>query len=116
VDKYYETTMAVLRDLEADRHPMLVVLNKIDKLDASDSVLGELQRRYPGSIPVSTRDHRGLDELVRHIEALADDNGGSGGPWASRRGRCGGGPPRGGGAGSPSGGGPGGDDPPPELT
>ncbi|MDR2247718.1 MAG: GTPase HflX [Treponema sp.] len=79
-DKYYETTTAVLRDLEADRHPMVVVLNKIDKLDAgpdggpddgpSDG-LGELQSRYPGSIPVSTRDRRGLDELVRRVETEA---------------------------------------------
>lgn len=72
-DKYYETSMAVLRDLEADQHPMIVVLNKIDKLDSpktGSGVLEELQSRYPGSIPVSTRDHRGLDELVRHIEVL----------------------------------------------
>jgi GTP-binding protein HflX len=75
-DKYYETTMAVLRDLEADRHPMIVVLNKIDKLDAP-GVLEELQSRYPGSIPVSTKDRRGLDELVRRVETLLPrpDNG-----------------------------------------
>jgi GTP-binding protein HflX len=74
-DRYYETTMAVLRDLEADRHPMIVVLNKIDKLDAPDAGPGpdipeELQSRYPGSIPISTRNRKGLDELVRRIEAL----------------------------------------------
>jgi GTP-binding protein HflX len=81
-DKYYETTMSVLRDMEADRHPMLVVLNKIDKLDdpkagPGPDILGELQSRYPGSIPVSTRDRRGLEELVRRIEALLSfpDNG-----------------------------------------
>ncbi|MDR2070155.1 MAG: GTPase HflX [Treponema sp.] len=79
-DRYYETTMAVLRDLEAERHPMLVVLNKIDKLDASNAgpdpdVLGELQSRYPGSIPVSARDRRGLAELSRRIEALLSDPG-----------------------------------------
>ena len=74
-DRYYETTMAVLRDMEADRSPMIVVLNKIDRLDAqSDAgleILGELQSRYPGGIPVSTRDRRGLDELIRRVEDLA---------------------------------------------
>jgi GTP-binding protein HflX len=75
-NRYYETTMAVLRDLEADRHPMIVVLNKIDRLDAPSAdpgprALEELQSRYPGSIPVSTKDRRGLDELIRRVEALA---------------------------------------------
>ncbi|MDR0376980.1 MAG: GTPase HflX [Spirochaetaceae bacterium] len=74
-DRYYETTMAVLRDLEADRIPMIVVLNKVDRLDgrtagAGPDVLEELQSRYPGGVPVSARDRRGLDELVRRVEAL----------------------------------------------
>jgi GTP-binding protein HflX len=79
VDRYYETTMTVLRDLEADRIPMIIALNKIDKLDvpkagpepdAGFNGLEELQRRYAGSIPVSAKDRRGLDALVRRIETL----------------------------------------------
>ncbi|MDR0387700.1 MAG: GTPase HflX [Treponema sp.] len=72
-NRYYETTMTVLRDLEADRLPMIVVLNKIDRLDTPDAgphALEELRNRYPGSIPVSARDRRGLDELVRRVETL----------------------------------------------
>jgi GTP-binding protein HflX len=74
-DRYYETTMAVLRSLEADRCPMIVALNKADKLESAEDgsgidALRELQSRYPGSIPVSAKDRRGLDELVRRMEAL----------------------------------------------
>jgi GTP-binding protein HflX len=66
---YFETTMSVLRELEADKAPMIVVLNKADR-EESREFLEDLRKRYPGSIPVSARDGRGLDELARAIEAL----------------------------------------------
>jgi GTP-binding protein HflX len=70
LDSYFLTTMAVLRDLGAGRLPMIVVLNKIDKID-SPEVLGGLQKQYPGAVPVSARDRRGLDELERRLETMA---------------------------------------------
>ncbi|GHV78366.1 GTPase HflX [Spirochaetia bacterium] len=67
IDRFYETTLSVLRDLGADKKPMLTALNKVDRLetDAVDSLL----RRYPGSIPVSALSGRGLDELARRMSA-----------------------------------------------
>ncbi|GHV73789.1 GTPase HflX [Spirochaetia bacterium] len=67
IDRFYETTLSVLRDLGADKKPMLTALNKVDRLenDAVDSLL----RRYPGSIPVSALTGKGLDELARRMSA-----------------------------------------------
>jgi GTP-binding protein HflX len=66
IDWYYETTLDVFRDLGADKRPMIVVLNKADRLES----LEDLQSRYPDSIPVSAKDRRGLGELIQRIETL----------------------------------------------
>ncbi|MDR1950484.1 MAG: GTPase HflX [Spirochaetaceae bacterium] len=71
-EAYFRTTMTVLRDLGAEGIPMITILNKADLLDSPESAgeppaLSALRRAYPGSIPVSTRDRRGLDELVIRI-------------------------------------------------
>jgi GTP-binding protein HflX len=68
IDSFYETTLSVLRELGADKKPMLTALNKIDRLDSSEA-LDSLLRRYPGSIPVSALTGKGLDELARRIGA-----------------------------------------------
>ncbi|MFP3041535.1 GTPase HflX [Treponema primitia] len=72
VDAYFETTLSVLRELGADKKPMLTALNKIDRLEPSPDALESLFRRYPGSIPVSALNGAGLDELkARMIDALS---------------------------------------------
>jgi GTP-binding protein HflX len=79
VDWYYQTTLDVFRDLGADKRPMIVVLNKADRLSAmtessSDiqppGILEDLQIRYPNSIPVSAKDRQGLGELIQRIETM----------------------------------------------
>ena len=65
---YYETTLSVLRDLKADSIPMITVLNKADRPEAADG-LGELRKRYAGSIPVSASTGAGLPELIARIES-----------------------------------------------
>jgi GTP-binding protein HflX len=67
IDQRHETTLSVLRELGAGRVPMITVLNKID-IAESPEYLESLERRYPGSIPVSALTGRGLAELVRAIE------------------------------------------------
>ncbi|GHU72833.1 GTPase HflX [Spirochaetia bacterium] len=69
VEKFYETTLSVLGELGAGKIPMITVLNKIDRLPSSE-ILEALMLRYPGSIPVSTVDHRGLAELTAKMEEL----------------------------------------------
>jgi GTP-binding protein HflX len=66
MDAYYATTLSVLRDLGADKKPMLVALNKIDRLESPEA-LDSLLRHYPGSIPVSALTGAGLEELVRRM-------------------------------------------------
>jgi GTP-binding protein HflX len=68
-DRYYETTLGVLRDLGAEKTPTVVALNKADRLapDAQE----DLQARYPGAILVSARDRRGLGELLERLELLS---------------------------------------------
>jgi GTP-binding protein HflX len=81
IDRHFETTLSVLRDLGAAKKPILTVLNKIDRLEPSDSGIpgaspgGDpaglelLLKRYPGSIPISALNGAGLEELVRRINA-----------------------------------------------
>ncbi|MDR2402507.1 MAG: GTPase HflX [Spirochaetaceae bacterium] len=74
-ERYYETTMGVLRDLGAQQIPMIILLNKADLLDAPENQTGPatltaLQKRYPGSISVSSRDRRGINELEARIGGI----------------------------------------------
>ncbi|GHU80377.1 GTPase HflX [Spirochaetia bacterium] len=73
-DHYTRAVLSVLRDLGADTIPLITVLNKTDLLDhsagPSTNTLGELQKRYPGSIALSAKNRTGLDELVRAMEEL----------------------------------------------
>ncbi|MDR0718973.1 MAG: GTPase HflX [Treponema sp.] len=71
-EKYYKTTMAVLRDLGADAIPMITVLNKADKSEAQEALEG-LLKNYPGAIPVSAAGGSGLGELLAKMEALLSD-------------------------------------------
>ena len=72
----YETTLSVLRDLNADTIPMLTVLNKIDRLQSLESAENPetLLRRFPDSVPVSALERKGLTELCACLEkALSGD-------------------------------------------
>jgi GTP-binding protein HflX len=85
---YYETTMGVLRDLGAQRIPMITLLNKADLLDspenqAGPATLAALRKRYPGSITVSTRDRRGIGELEARIGEIFAGRPAAGDPGAS---------------------------------
>jgi GTP-binding protein HflX len=64
-DRHYETTMTVLRELEADKLPMIVALNKSDRLSPEE--LEALMPRYPGGVAVSAKTGAGLDELKRRM-------------------------------------------------
>lgn len=69
VDRHYETTLSVLKDLGADKTPMIVVLNKTDKVESLER-LEELKRRYADSVAISATERTGLDELARRIDLL----------------------------------------------
>ncbi len=69
VDRHFETTLSVLKELGAEKTPMIVVLNKIDKVESSER-LEELKRRYADSVAISAAERTGLDELARRIDLL----------------------------------------------
>ncbi|MDR1302494.1 MAG: GTPase HflX [Treponema sp.] len=73
VDRYFETTLSVLRELGAYKLPMIVALNKIDQVDSIET-RENLKKRYAeqctASILISAKDHTGIEELARCIEEL----------------------------------------------
>jgi GTP-binding protein HflX len=66
VMEFYNTTMRVLSDLEADTKQMLVVFNKIDKVSDLDA-LPALRRHFPDAVFVSVQTGEGMNELVERI-------------------------------------------------
>jgi GTP-binding protein HflX len=68
MERFYETTLTVLRELHADKVPMITVLNKIDKIP--EDVLPDLERRYPGSIPLSVSRRTGFEDLKGRMEQI----------------------------------------------
>jgi GTP-binding protein HflX len=70
--RFYETTLGILRDLGADKLPILTALNKIDRLESPEALEG-LLRQFPGGIPISTRDGTGLGELREGMERALED-------------------------------------------
>ena len=64
-----ETVARTLAELEADHIPILVALNKIDRLPNCDEI-AELVAEYPNSMAVSAVTGRGLPPLLDRIEGL----------------------------------------------
>ena len=73
VEDHYDTIIDVLKDLDADRHQMLVVLNKIDR-DKAEKQLGFLKRKFPGGIHVSALNKLRIDKLTSRIIDFMDEN------------------------------------------
>ncbi len=66
VMEFYNTTMSVLEDLEADTKQMLVVFNKIDKVE-DPAAKAVLRMHFPRAVFISVHSGEGLDELVHRI-------------------------------------------------
>jgi len=68
---FHETTMNVLKELEADEQPMLTVLNKVDAID-DESVIHRLQAKFDNVVCTSAKENIGIDNLLlRFTEMLA---------------------------------------------
>jgi GTP-binding protein HflX len=66
VMEFYNTTMRVLADLGADTKQMLVVFNKVDKLE-DPACLANLRNHFPDAVMVSVQTGAGMIELVDRI-------------------------------------------------
>ena len=73
MEDHYDTIIDVLKDLGADRHQMLVVLNKIDR-DKAEKQLGFLRRKFPEGIHISALNKLRIDKLTSQIINLMDEN------------------------------------------
>jgi GTP-binding protein HflX len=69
MDRYYETTLSVLRELGADHIPVILALNKIDRREGAEDS-GDPEARYAGAVPVSAVTGRGFPELLGRMESL----------------------------------------------
>ena len=62
IEKFHDTTLAVLKELGADDKPIVAALNKID-LVTDPERLAELHRRFPEAIPTSAVTGLGMEDL-----------------------------------------------------
>src|SRR3954469_9936578 len=75
VIEFYNTTMKVLAELEADQRPMVMAFNKID-LVQDPAVLANLGRHFPQAHFISVHTGEGLDGLLEHMGELVSGQAG----------------------------------------
>jgi GTP-binding protein HflX len=72
VERFHDTTLAVLKELGAEDKPTITVLNKID-LVTDPEELAALDRKFPDALHLSAVTGVGLEELLKACsEILAD--------------------------------------------
>lgn len=64
VEKFHDTTLAVLKELGAEHKPVVTVLNKMD-LVTDPERLAYLQRHFPGAVRMSAATGEGVDALLK---------------------------------------------------
>ena len=72
VTDHYETIVDVLKDLGAERHTNLIVLNKVDN-DAVQNQMAYLNRIFPEGIFVSALNQLRIDHLSKEITQIMDE-------------------------------------------
>lgn len=76
IDNEWETTLGVLKELGADEKRIVVVFNKTDRVDKTESALklARLRGLFPGALYVSAHSGEGLDELRRTLADFASQS------------------------------------------
>ncbi len=67
VQEHSEAVSTVLKQLQCDEKPIIVVLNKTDLLD-DKAWLNWLNERFPDSISISAKTGRNLEQLISRVE------------------------------------------------
>jgi GTPase len=62
-----ETVMDTLADLDVLDRPVVLALNKIDRVEDAD-VVAEWQEEYPDAVPISAKEEDGLEQLLEQVE------------------------------------------------
>jgi GTP-binding protein HflX len=73
VMEHLETIRTVLKELKADKHQTLLVLNKIDLIHGSARI-AYLKRIFPDGILVSALNHLRIDQLMKNITTVMDES------------------------------------------
>jgi GTP-binding protein HflX len=69
VVEFFNTTMAVLAELGADKRPMLVAFNKIDKI-TDPAALAALRCHFPDALFLSVKTGEGLEALIARMAEM----------------------------------------------
>ncbi len=72
IERFHETTLEVLTELNAVDKPIITVLNKIDRVTDPEE-LAALERKFPDALHISAVSGLNLDQLLKACtEVLAD--------------------------------------------
>ncbi|MBR1966722.1 MAG: GTPase HflX [Lentisphaeria bacterium] len=71
----WETTLQVLHELGAEDKNILVVLNKIDKINENDEIFAVAKSRLVASdgVYISTKTGKNMDQLVKRLSEIVDE-------------------------------------------
>ena len=72
IERFHDTTLEVLKELEAHDKPVVTVLNKID-LVTDAGALAELERKFPDALLVSSVTGQGMDALLKASAVVLAD-------------------------------------------
>lgn len=72
VTEFYNTTMRVLADLNADQKRTVTVFNKIDRVDHAED-LRLMKSTFPDAVFISAKTGQGIDDLMDRLEDLLVD-------------------------------------------
>lgn len=64
IERFHDTTLAVLKELGAEDKPIISIINKIDRV-TDPEVLANLHRKFPDAIQTSAVTGLGLPELLK---------------------------------------------------
>jgi len=67
-EQYIEQVEIVLKEIEADQIPQLLILNKTDRIDSSYHDI--LSKRFPDAVLISAQKQNNLDELKQRIDSI----------------------------------------------
>lgn len=68
-----EAVNTVLKELECDKKPTIMVFNKIDAVQ-DDAIIPLLRNRYKDCVMISAKTHQGIEDLKRKIVEMLEKN------------------------------------------
>lgn len=73
-EAHVATTMRVLEELGADKHPRLMIFNKVDRVGDPVRLAG-LRQQFPDAVFASVKSGEGIDHIIERMEAWVAELG-----------------------------------------